>query len=98
MAADALLTAIDFEERRSVPAPSKAKASEQLVGLPASTPAKVALLNAMAESKTRPADLARGMGLKPQEVTASWICTTSRRSTPSPMPSRRWNFGFKAAA
>ena len=69
MAADALLTAIDFEERRSVPAPSKAKASEQLVGLPASTPAKVALLNAMAESKTRPADLARGMGLKPQEVT-----------------------------
>lgn len=71
MAADALLSAMDFylEERLAVPSASKALASEQLVALPISVSAKVALLNSMVESKTRPADLARRMGLKPQEVT-----------------------------
>lgn len=71
MAADALLSAMDFylEERLAVPCASKALASEQLVALPISVSAKVALLNSMVESKTRPADLARRMGLKPQEVT-----------------------------
>lgn len=70
-AADALLTAMDFyfDDRRAVPAPSVALADEELVSLPVSAAAKVALLNAMVDSKTRPADLARQMGIKPQEVT-----------------------------
>lgn len=71
MAADALLSAMDFyfDDRRAVPEPSKAQAGEQLVALPASVSAKVELLNAVVASNTRPADLARAMGLKPQEVT-----------------------------
>ncbi len=70
-AADALLTAMDFyfEDRRTVPVASAAKKGEELVALPISTSAKVALLNAMVQTKTRPADLAKGMGVKPQEVT-----------------------------
>lgn len=71
MAADALLTAMDFyfEDRRPVPAPSKAKAGERLIGLPLSVSAKVLLLNEMLTQGVRPADLARLMGIKPQEVT-----------------------------
>lgn len=71
MAANALLTAMDFyfEERRAVPDPSNTLAGEKLVALPASASAKIALLNAMVESKTRPSDLARGMGMRPQDVT-----------------------------
>lgn len=70
-AADALLTALDFyfDDRRLVPAPSKARRGERLVSLPASASAKVALLNAVITSKTRPADLARRLGVKAQEVT-----------------------------
>ena len=71
MARDALLTAMDFyfEDGRAVPAPSKAKRGEELVALAPSVSAKVELLNRVVESKTRPADLARSMGVKPQEVT-----------------------------
>ena len=71
MARDALITAMDFyfEDGRAVPAPSKAAKGERLVALPLSVAAKVALLNARLESGARPADVARTMGIKPQEMT-----------------------------
>jgi len=71
MAADALVTAMDFyfEDGRRVPEPSAAKRGEELVALPASVTTKVLLLNAMVDQRMRPADLARAMGVKPQEVT-----------------------------
>jgi len=71
MAADALLTAMDFyfEDRRPVPAPSKALPGERLIELPLSASAKVLLLNEMLTQNIRPVDLARLMGIKPQEVT-----------------------------
>jgi antitoxin HicB len=67
----ALITALDFyfEDRRPVPVASQALKGEELVALPPSVMAKVLLLNLMAEQHTRPADLARAMGVKPQEVT-----------------------------
>ena len=70
MAADALLTAMDFyfEDRRPVPAPSKARRGEVLVELPTSTVAKVLLLNEMLAQDVKPAALARKMGTTPQEV------------------------------
>lgn len=71
MAADALLTAMDFyvEDHRPVPAPSKAKAGEELVALPASVAAKLLLLNTMIEQRVTQADLARRLGITPQQVT-----------------------------
>lgn len=71
MAEEALVTAMDFyfEDHRPVPLPSKAKRGEVLVALPPSLAAKVALLNLMLEKRVRPADLARTMHVKPQEVT-----------------------------
>jgi antitoxin HicB len=70
MAEDALLTAMDFyfEDRRTVPPPSAPADGERLIELPLSASAKVMLLNEMLAQKVRPADLARLMGLKPQEV------------------------------
>lgn len=70
MAADALLTAMDFyfEGQRPVPLPSKPRKGEELVSLPASTSAKVLLLNEMLTQRVRPAALARKMGTTPQEV------------------------------
>lgn len=69
-AQDALVTAMDFyrEDHRSVPAPSEARAGERHVALPLSVSAKVLLLNAMIERQVRPSELARLMGVKPQEV------------------------------
>lgn len=71
MAADALLTAMDFyfEDGRTVPLPSEAERGEELVALPLSASAKVQLLNLRIGKNVRPADLARSMGIKPQEVT-----------------------------
>lgn len=71
MASDALATAIEFyfEDRREVPRPSKAKRGEILVALPASTSAKILLLNAMVEKGITLASLARSMGISPQAVT-----------------------------
>ncbi len=71
MAVDALVTAMDFyvEGKRQVPQPSKAQKGEELVSLPASIAAKVMLLNLFLQSEKRPSDLARAMGIKPQEVT-----------------------------
>jgi len=70
-ARSALATAMDFyfEDRRAVPVPSAALPGERLIGLPASVSAKVLLLNEMAAQDMRPAELARRLGVKPQEVT-----------------------------
>jgi antitoxin HicB len=70
MAKDALVTAMDFyfEDRRPVPSPSEAQQGERLISLPLSIAAKVLLLNQMIKDQVRPADLARLMGIKPQEV------------------------------
>ena len=70
MAADALLTAMDFyfEDRRPVPAPSEARRGELLVALTASTTAKVLLLNEMLTQQVRPAELAKRLHTTPQEV------------------------------
>ena len=70
MAADALTTAMDFyfEDRRPVPAPSAPKRGQVLIDLPPSVGAKVLLLNEMLAQGTRPADLARRMNVRPQEI------------------------------
>jgi len=70
MAQDALETALDFyfDDRRAVPAPSKAKHGERLVSLPVSVEAKVLLLNEMIRQQVRPAELARRMRTTPQAV------------------------------
>jgi antitoxin HicB len=71
MAADALVTAMDFyfEDRRFVPPPSAPKRGQVMIDLPVSVAAKVLLLNEMLAQGTRPADLARLMNVRPQEVT-----------------------------
>lgn len=71
MAVDALVTALDFyiEDARAVPAATPAQAGEEWVSLPLSVEAKVLLLNEMVQQRLRPADLARKLGVKPQEVT-----------------------------
>jgi antitoxin HicB len=70
MAADALLTAMDFyfEDARPVPPPSAPLDGERLVPLPLSVSAKVILLNEMLAQKVRPVDLARLLGMQRQEV------------------------------
>lgn len=71
MAADALESAMDFylEDKRPVPAPSKARKGEELIALPVVVGAKVALLNQMLADRVRPVDLARAMNVPPQAVT-----------------------------
>ncbi|WP_373746079.1 type II toxin-antitoxin system HicB family antitoxin [Neisseria dentiae] len=70
MAADALLTAIDFyfETGRAVPMPSSAAAGETLVPLPASVFAKILLLNEMLAQGVSRSELARRMHTRPQDV------------------------------
>ena len=70
MSADALLSAMDFyfEDRRVVPPPSAPRKGEELVALPASASAKVLLLNAMIEKGVTPAELARRLNTRPQDV------------------------------
>jgi antitoxin HicB len=70
MAADGLLTAMDFyfEDKRQVPLPSKAKNGERLIQLPLSVAAKVLLLNEMLAQQIRPTDLALRMATTKQEV------------------------------
>jgi antitoxin HicB len=70
-AQDALETALDFyfEAERQVPAPGRPKRGQRMVELPASTSAKVLLLNEMICQKVRPAELARRLRVTPQEVT-----------------------------
>lgn len=70
MAADALLTAMDFyfEDKRPVAPPSKAQKGEELVSLPATVSAKVLLLNEMIQQKVTPSELARRLDTSPQVV------------------------------
>lgn len=70
LAADALTTAMDFyfEDRRQVPAPSAPKRGQAVVDLPPSVAAKVLLLNEMLRQQVKPAELARRMNVRPQEV------------------------------
>ena len=71
MAADALVTAMDFyfEDRRTVPLPSVIKRGQVAVELPASVAAKVLLLNELVATGVRNAELARLMHTSAQEVT-----------------------------
>lgn len=71
MAQDALATAMEFyfEDKRTVPAPSKSKRGESLVELPPSLAAKVLLLNLMIEQGVTAASLARRLDTTPQTVT-----------------------------
>lgn len=70
MAAGALLTAMDFyfEDRRPVPPASRARKGERMIALPASAWAKVLLLNEMLAQGVTPAELARRLGTRPQDV------------------------------
>lgn len=68
MAADALLTAMDFyfEDGRPVPPPSRAHKGETLIALPASVWLKILLLNELAAQGVSKSELARRMGASPQ--------------------------------
>ncbi|WLT05001.1 type II toxin-antitoxin system HicB family antitoxin [Snodgrassella alvi] len=70
MAADALLTALEFyfEDRRPVPMPSKMQKGEELISLPPSVTAKVLLLNEMIKQNVSNAELARRLLTRPQDV------------------------------
>jgi antitoxin HicB len=70
MAQEALETALEFyfEDRRTVPEPSKPKRGQSVVELPASLSAKILLLNEMIRQDIRPIDLARRLNTTPQEV------------------------------
>jgi antitoxin HicB len=70
MASDALVTAMDFyfDDKRPVPAPSDPKRGDVLIELPPSIAAKVLLLNAMLSQKVTPAELARRMNTRRQEI------------------------------
>lgn len=69
-AADALLSAMEFyfEDKRPLPAPSKARKGEQLVALPVSVSAKILLLNEMIAQRVTPSELARRLNTRPQDV------------------------------
>lgn len=71
MAEDALITSMDFyfEDNRQVPLPSKPKENEVLIELPISVASKVSLLNTLLTEHITQADLAKRMGIKPQQVT-----------------------------
>lgn len=70
MARDALITAMDFyfDEKKAVPLPSRPKAGQDVVELPASLCAKILLLNEMVNQKVRPAELAKRLGTSSQDV------------------------------
>ena len=70
MAKEALEAALEFyfEDKRVVPAPSKAKRGQSAVELSASLSAKVLLLNEMIAQGVRPAELARRLNTTPQEI------------------------------
>lgn len=65
-----LVTAISIEidERRPVPAGSAPEKGEYLVTVPVLVALKASLHNAMIETGTRKADLARKMGKNPQQI------------------------------
>jgi antitoxin HicB len=69
-AADALESALDFyfDASRQVPLPSRVKSGGEFVELAPSLSAKVLLLNEMLRQKVRPAELARLLDTRPQDV------------------------------
>lgn len=71
MAEDALLTSMDFyfEDNRRVPLPSKPEKDEILISLPISAATKVMLLNLLLEEHVSQVELAKRMGIRPQQVT-----------------------------
>jgi antitoxin HicB len=70
MAADVLLTVMDFyfEDRRPVPMPSAPQEGERMIPLPLSAASKVLLLNEMLTQDVGPSELARRMGTSKQEA------------------------------
>lgn len=70
VAADALESALDFyfDGSRQVPLPSRIKSGDEFVELAPSLSAKVLLLNEMLHQKIRPAELARRLETRPQDV------------------------------
>jgi len=70
MAQEALETALEFyfEDKRAVPAPSKARRGQDVIELPASLSAKILLLNEMLAQNVRPAELARRLSTTPQVI------------------------------
>lgn len=70
MAVDALETALDFyfDDKRPVPAPSKAKRNQHAVALSATATAKVLLHNEMLAQGVRKAELARRLNIAPPNV------------------------------
>lgn len=70
MARDALISAMDFyfEDNRAVPLPSKPQKGEVLIVLPLSISAKIYLLNEMLAQRIGSTELARRMGVIPQEA------------------------------
>lgn len=70
MAIDVLISSMDFyfEDKRPVPLPSKPKRGECLITLPPSVTAKVFLLNEMLAQGVGSTELARRMGMIPQEA------------------------------
>jgi antitoxin HicB len=70
MAADVLLTVMDFyfEDRRPVPMPSAPQEGERMIPLPLSAVSKVLLLNEMLTQDVGPSELARRMGTSKQEA------------------------------
>lgn len=71
MAKDVLESSLDFyfEDERKVPLPTKLKKGQPYIELSPSLWAKVLLLNEMLSQRIRPADLAKRLNIKPQEVT-----------------------------
>jgi antitoxin HicB len=69
-AVDAIATALQgrITDRKNIPAPSAAKRGQRLVALPAIVAAKLALHQAMMETGTRKADLARKLGVHAPQV------------------------------
>jgi len=70
MALDVLISSMDFyfEDKRSVPLPSKPRRGECLISLPPSVAAKVFLLNEMLAQGVGSTELARRLGMIPQEA------------------------------
>jgi len=70
MAQEALEAALEFyfEDKRAVPAPSKARRGQDVIELPASLSAKILLLNEMLAQNVRPAELARRLSTTPQVI------------------------------
>jgi antitoxin HicB len=69
-AADGIVTAlsIEIDERRPIPTASAPEEGEYIVSLPVLVTMKAALHNAMIETGTRKADLARKLGQKAPQI------------------------------